>query len=105
MILTSLEKNEMWLESVCTLNHFKKLCFRSNTDKHREQFRCILLYMFIVNVGLYKEQEFVRSKHHQTFKKKSCTRLGKDENFEIHLYSSSICLTFEENTSFKRMSH
>ena len=35
---------------------------------------------------------------------KSCTRLGKDENFEIRLYKCSICLRFEENISFKRIS-
>ena len=51
------------------MEHFKKLCFRSDKDTHREQFRCISLYMFIVNVGLYKEPEFAPIKIHQKLKK------------------------------------
>ena len=31
---------------------------------------CAFYYMFIVNVGLYKEPEFVRTKIHQKFKHK-----------------------------------
>ena len=48
MILTSLErKNSSGLNPfVHCLKHFKILSFRGNTDKHRVQFRCILLFVY-----------------------------------------------------------
>ena len=42
-------------------------------------------YMFMVNVGLYKEREFALLKHHQKFKKKRALY-----HFEILLHRSSV---------------
>ena len=54
------------------------------------------MYMFIVNVGLYKEPEFAPTKIHQKLKQKQAFY------FEItkivqSLHRSSICLRFEES--------
>ena len=89
------------------MEHFKKLCFRNKKETHREQFRCILLYvygkvleaiqtrtvsnfgafyyMFMVNVGLYKEPEFAPTKIHQKLKQKHAFYL---ENTKI---VQSVC--------------
>ena len=43
--------------------------FRSNTNTHREQFRCISLYVYSKR-RVYKEPEFARTKIHQKLKQK-----------------------------------
>ena len=56
-------------------------------------------YMFIVNVGLYKEPEFAPTKVHPKLKQKHAFNLENTKNCVIRLHRSSICLRFEENTS------
>ena len=51
------------------MEHFKKLCFRSNTDTHREQFRCILLHVYSKRRAV-QELDFARTKVHQKLKQK-----------------------------------
>ena len=58
-----------------------------------------IYYMFIVNVGLYKEPEFDPTKIHQKLKQKTCILFGKHKNCAIRLHRSSVCLRIEENTS------
>ena len=60
----------MLLETLCT-------CFEALNDYVLEAIQISIVcnfdsfyYMFLVNVGLYKECEFARSKHHQKLKKK-----------------------------------
>ena len=56
-------------------------------------------YMFIVNVGLYKEPEFAPTKIHHKLKQKHPFYLENTKIVQIRLHRSFICLRFEENTS------
>ena len=58
--------------------------------------------MFIINVGLYKEPEFARTKIHQKLKQKHAFYL---ENTKIVQSVCTEVLRFEKNTSWKRISY
>ena len=56
-------------------------------------------YMFIVNVGLYKEPKFAPTKIHQKLKRKHAFCLENTKIVKSVCTEVLFCLRFEENTS------